>query len=214
MKKISEIYHDYQVMPQLKEHMYRVAAVASQLCEYHREADSKKVISACLLHDTANIIKFNLEYFPQFLEPQGLAYWKKVRDIFREKYGEEHHGTYMIAQEIGVSKRTLELIDAIGFKKACDNAQGTSLEEKICAYSDMRVGPHGVLSLDGRLTDLRGRHLKANNKTPMDDTGKRYVECLHEIEKQVFDGLTITPDAINDDSIKHTFGNLIDFVPQ
>ena len=33
MKKITEIYKEYKIMPNLQMHQYRVAAVAMQICE-------------------------------------------------------------------------------------------------------------------------------------------------------------------------------------
>jgi len=62
-------------MPSLQLHMFRVAGVASVICENFKQPElinQDDIVSACLLHDMGNIIKFNLSLFPQFLEPEGL----------------------------------------------------------------------------------------------------------------------------------------------
>ncbi len=216
MKKISDWYEHYQIMPSLQSHMYRVASVASLICDHLPEVNKRRVVSACLLHDMANIIKFRLDQFPEFFEPLGVAHWKKVQDSFVEKYGEEHKGTYMIAQEIGVSEGTLALIDAVGFRKACENADGVDFEKKICAYSDMRVNPRGVLSLRGRITDLLGRSTRwVNSNDESKKTAEKYTDCLVDIEHQLFAKMKLspmTPEDINDISIEAIMKTLPDFV--
>ena len=46
-----------------------------------------------LLHDLGNIVKFDLEKYPDFLgkEKPRLEYWKKVQKEVREKYGSDDH---------------------------------------------------------------------------------------------------------------------------
>ena len=69
---ILEIYEKYKIMPQLRTHMLRVAAVGKIVCDAVNEkvkqnrgefVNTKNVVTACLLHDMGNIIKFDLNYF-------------------------------------------------------------------------------------------------------------------------------------------------------
>src|SRR3989344_1397907 len=117
--KIIEIYKKYKIPPNLQEHQLRVAAVALTICDnFNSEIDKDSVIKAALLHDMGNIIKFDLSKFPEFLEPEGIEYWKRVKEEFRKKYGEdEHNATYEIAKEIGVNKFAFEIIQGYGFSK-------------------------------------------------------------------------------------------------
>ena len=79
-------------MPNLQEHMLRVAAVASLVCDNFNEPLPKDdIITACLLHDMGNIIKSDLQYFPEFIKPEGLDYWQKVKDEYIEKYSRDEH---------------------------------------------------------------------------------------------------------------------------
>lgn len=121
--------------------------------------DTDSVVMAALLHDMGNIIKFDLKMFPEFLKPEGYDYWKTVQDEYFVKYGkDEHEATYAIAKEIDVSNRVFELILVVGFAKAEDNFCHDDLEKKICAYSDHRVSPFGILSLDERMVEGHKRY--------------------------------------------------------
>src|SRR3989344_7719535 len=98
------------IMPSLQLHMFRVTSVAQIICESlgenvilvseaHPESGSwtsqddakNNILSACLLHDMGNILKFNLDLFPEFLQPEGKEYWQKVKDSFEKKYGKDEH---------------------------------------------------------------------------------------------------------------------------
>ena len=57
VRKISEIYAEYKIMPNLQMHMYRVAAVASLIYDnFNEPLNKEEIITACLLHDMGNII--------------------------------------------------------------------------------------------------------------------------------------------------------------
>ncbi len=63
MKNASEIYAEYRLMPNLKQHQFRVAAVAEIICKNLSEVvDKDNIILACLYHDMGNIIKFDYFY--------------------------------------------------------------------------------------------------------------------------------------------------------
>ncbi|USN54769.1 MAG: HD domain-containing protein [Candidatus Peribacteria bacterium] len=63
---IQDIYTQYQIPPSLQEHMLRVAAVAEQICLHSsQEIDHATIVTAALLHDMGNIIKFNLDKLPE-----------------------------------------------------------------------------------------------------------------------------------------------------
>ncbi len=53
---IGTIYKKYKIMPQLQEHMFRVAAVALLICENFEDSLPKEdIVTACLLHDMGKI---------------------------------------------------------------------------------------------------------------------------------------------------------------
>lgn len=215
-RNIGEIYEHYKIMPNLAEHQRRVAAVAEQICRsFDEKLHVAEVISACLLHDMGNILKFDLISFPQFLEPQGLAYWQEIKNDFEKKYGvDEHNATLRIAKEIGVFERTFEYIDAIGFSKAGENARQNDFGKKICAYADMRVGPFGILTLEERFADGKKRY--ENRKTGAGLTLSSWQRAemagaLSDIERQIFSRTKIGAGDISDSSIATAFEEFKNF---
>src|SRR4051812_46159318 len=156
MKKVSDIYAEYKIMPPLQLHQLRVAAVAAMICNSLPGVDKETVVIACLFHDMGNIIKSDLLYFPEFIQPEGLDYWKKVKQEYIQKYGaDEEEATKEIAREIKLPQKVMSCIDAIGFSKLTERVNNPSVEKKICYYADQRVGPYGVLTIQGRLEEGR-----------------------------------------------------------
>lgn len=206
---IQEIYQKYRIMPNLQLHMYRVAAVGLMIVENFDnpdELDAEAIAQALLLHDMGNILKFDLQYFPDFLEPEGLEYWQSVKDEFEKEYGKNvHAATLDIAKEIGASSRVEELIDAVGFNHARRNLDSSDFSQKICAYADMRVAPHGVVSLEERLVDGRKRYAKADSKDTFSYVMGVY---LRKIEKQIFERCGIDEEDIAEESVKEKIRQL------
>jgi hypothetical protein len=211
MKKVLDIYQDYHIMKTLQDHQLRVAAVASIICDSlsHVTIDKKSVIIACLFHDMGNIIKFDLSYFPEFLEPEGLSFWEDVKSDYIKKYGtDEHLATKLITQEISLPEKSSLYLSGIGFSKATERLGDPSLEMKICCYADQRVDPHGVVSLEKRL--IEGRERYRNRKTTIHDS--RFEELAHsleQLEEQIFACSNITPSDINNELVASSIDFLI-----
>jgi hypothetical protein len=185
-------------MPQLAAHQLRVAAVAYAITQAIFEPlHDEELISACLLHDMGNILKFDFAVFPESVEPQGLEYWEGVKEEWRKKYGpSEHVATLTIAREIGVSERTISYIDAVGFSTAEENEKSDSFEKKVAAYADMRVDPHGVVTLAERLEDLDRRYGSRTKNLGDEASVALFAAALHAIEQQIFTRASDTPESI------------------
>jgi hypothetical protein len=209
-----EAYDTYQIMPTLQLHQLRVAAVSQLLCNaIPNFENTKEVVTTCLLHDMGNIIKFDLNYFPEFLKPEGLEYWQKVKDEYIKTYGEsEHYATQSIIAELVDSERIKEYANQVGFSKLQETENDTSLAKKICAYSDMRVGPHGVISINERVADGRKRYEGRIDKAIGSDRYEVLANALKEVEKQIFEIATIKPDDITDELITKKITELRGFV--
>lgn len=212
MQNINDIYKKYDIMPSLALHQLRVAAVAEVICNNITvPVEKDAIIKACLLHDMGNIIKFKLEYFPEFTQPEGFEYWKQIQDDYIKKYGkDEHHATIEIIKELDISPKISELVDCVGFLTAKDNKETTDFNRKICAYADMRVTPHGIGTLQDRLLNLRERYTGSKKSTTIDlgfsddeisNHRNVFEESLVEIEKQIFEKSRITADYINDETV-------------
>jgi hypothetical protein len=201
MPQVLSLYKKYKITATLQEHQFRVAAVAQQICNnLNQLVDTKTIISACLLHDMGNILKFDLDKNLQWLEPQGKEYWEKVKQETAQKYGttDEHLATMKIAEEIGVSSKILECMDNIGYVYAVGNKL-KSLEIKICGYSDMRAAPSGVVTLAGRLQDGAKRYKGRIDASIINN--KELSGALEDIEKDIFQKAKIRPNDITDESI-------------
>jgi hypothetical protein len=197
--KISQIYEKYKIIPQLQNHMLRVAGVASIICNHlTKPVDKNLVISACLLHDMGNIVKFRLERYPEFLKPKGLKFWQNIQNDFIRKYSkDDYKTTYKILNELQINPLTLKLIKSIEFKKAPLNSKlTTSLESKVCHYSDARVAPTGVVTLNGRFQELKERFIK--NRGINEKGFNKITSSMKLIEEQIFYVCKIKPGDITD----------------
>jgi hypothetical protein len=214
------IYQKYQIMPQLQEHQLKVAAVADLLVSNILNPsslilDKEDIVTACLLHDVGNIIKFDLDISHQ-LHPElnitdNIEHWKDVKKSFKAKYGEDaHRASVAITKEIGVEERVTELVNAIGFGQGKANAQSDDFGRKICAYSDMRVSPKGVVSLKERMADLRARYQGERAVLPP-KLAVEFEQALKEIEKQIFAKANIIPEFISEETIRPIVEKLKNF---
>lgn len=197
-KVVGELYDRYKIMPQLAEHQLRVAAVAYAIEQALFEPiHDEELISACLLHDMGNILKFDLGLFPEYLEPQGRDYWEGVKERYRARYGsDEHVATLAIAREIGVSERTLDYIAAVGFSKAVENERSDCFEKKIACYADQRVAPRGIVTLAERLEEGARRYAGRADHQEDEASVAANAAALRSIEKQIFSRASDTPESI------------------
>ncbi len=212
--EISDIYTKYKIMPNLQEHMLRVAAVASLVCDNFDETLPKEeIITACLLHDMGNIIKFKWDSPLGLLEPK-LEYWKKVQSEYIEKYGENvHEATTSILRELGLRQivSIIESFDSNNPYNSDNILKNDNWVVKICLYSDERVAPFGVASIDDRLTENRKR--LENRGIIMSEEKYIFIKnSLLALEKQIFAKCKIKPSDITDKTIPSTVLKLKNFV--
>lgn len=215
MRKISEIYREYKINRTLQEHMFRVSAVASVICDNFidplSEEKKNEIITTCLLHDMGNILKFQWDLFAEFFEPEGIEYWKKVHKEFKEKYGNnEHEATVKIINELGLSSKIAEIVARNRFSLICENANSNDMHMKILSYADGRVNPYGVVSYEERMEEAKERYKKINRG--QEEERLKLVACGKEIEKQVFEFCKIKPEDINNERVAPVISGLRDFV--
>ncbi|MDD5068766.1 MAG: HD domain-containing protein [Candidatus Pacebacteria bacterium] len=211
--EISTIYKKYKIVSFLEMHMYRVAGVALYICQNAKEKVlTDNIVSACLLHDMGNILKFDFTIFPEVFEPEGIPYWQKVRVEFAEKYGEdEHNATLAIAKEIGVSEKTYEYILSIGFSKIAETFASADLGKYISTYADMRVSPYGVVSMEERLAEGHKRYENSKRIFVNKEFFKENKACLCEMEKSIFSKTSLTPESITSEVIHPLLDDLKKF---
>lgn len=213
MRKITDIYEEYKIMPQLQMHQLRVASVAQMICDnINLELDKNIIIKTALLHDMGNIIKFDLPLFPKFLEPEGLEYWESVKSDYIQTYGDnEHEATVKIIEELGVEQEVSRIAGENRFSNMCLHKEGQDIYLKIIHYADGRVGPNGVLSYNERMDDAGERYKDHRINIWQKEERLKLVECGKDIEKQIFFHLNIKPEDINDQSVAPIIENLKNF---
>ena len=199
-------------MPQLVIHQLRVASVAMTVCDsLDITVDEDSIIKACLFHDMGNIIKFQLDKFPEWNEPEGTEYWKKVKDECILKYGDnEHKASLMIGKEIGLSSKILELINGMDSKLMGKIYNSNDFDLKICKYADLRVAPRSIVSINERMDEAKKRYEGHKNKFNKQER-KLFRENIIKIEKQIFPYSKIKPEDINDKYIQKNLEFLKDF---
>jgi hypothetical protein len=198
--KILEIYERYPIPPILQEHMLRVAAVGKIICKKSKEpVDTRDVVLTCLLHDMGNIIKFDMKKFPEFIGSQGLERWQKVQKEYQAKYGDEHIATDAIVKELKVPEEVINLISLVGIRHSQENVELDNWNSKICCYSDMRVGPYGIISINQRVDDLKVRY--KGKVLDKDNQIENWRMFLIKLEEQIFSRSNIKPEDVNDESI-------------
>jgi hypothetical protein len=204
MKNITDIYSEYKIMPMLSIHQIRVAAVANMICDsLSVPIDKDNIIKACLLHDIANIIKFDLN-FPIQNEPTEINYWQQVKDEYIIKYGKnEHEASVKIAKELGLSNRVVELIASVDSAFIVDGSikNNNDFGKKICSYADGRVTPHNVASIKDRNEEARKRY-ENHPHSFSEESRHLFISGMEDIEKEIFSHANIKPEDINDDSIQ------------
>lgn len=209
---IEDVYIQYKIMPSLRMHMYRVAAVAKTIIDLHPEViEGKVIVTACLLHDMGNIIKSDLNVFPEFLEPEGYEYWAKIKDKFLNHYGNnEHQASLEIVSELGLSKRVYQLVDGFEFLREEQTLAGKDMAQIICSYSDMRVLPVGIGSLEARLEDGRKR-FRLKHQEDKEAHFERMAHALSQMEILLFKGKSLKPEDITDEKVAPMISELQHF---
>jgi len=200
---VQEIYDSYRIMPGLRLHQLRAAAVGKLVCEaIDMPVDIHSVILACLFHDMGNIVKSDFTQLPELIKDEGAEHWERVKVDFISKYGESaHNANVAIAKEIGLPEKVVSLIDDISFSNIARIVSSGSLEQKIAEYTDTVIGPFGALPQKDRFADARARSI-ARGKDYYSEEGYRIL-CADaaELERQVFANTSITPRDISDTSI-------------
>lgn len=198
-------------MPNLQEHMLRVAGVAKIISDnYLKTLNKELLLSSALIHDLGNMTKIKIDAFPEFAQPEGVDYWSKVLTEFKEKYGnDDYSATYTILKELNVPQDVYNLVSSLEFVKASQTAKSNNLELKICLYSDARVTPYGVASLQKRLSEVKDRYIR--NKGVSEEKYNEISQSLYDIEKQIFANCRINPEDISEEKVKLLFNGLTNF---
>lgn len=208
--KIQDLYHKYQIMPQLSTHMLRVAGVGKIVGENWRgECDSKFVTELCLLHDMGNIVKFELEKASEakFGKIENLKHWQKVQRLYRAKYGQSAHTAtsgILNEAELGRYVSYIQEEEKLYFAEAKEAELGKArVAAIILMYADCRVTPSGVVSYRKRIDDLRDRYGGVASAT--------WYDWTFWFEEWMQTQVKIELDEIREESVAPLFDELLSY---
>ena len=155
--------------------------------------------------------KESADIFVNTLLENGRDYWHKVKAEYASRYGtNEHAATIAIAQELQVPENIIDYLRNIGFSNLDKVYESQSLEEKICAYADMRVAIYGVASIDQRLEDARKRY-KNMDHSIVSNKYEELADALRKIEKQIQEKTSIDLSSIDDAMVNPIMQELSNF---
>ncbi len=185
--------------------MYTVARVVCSIRDHWvgDKIDWSFVIKAALLHDIGNIVKFNFEAHPEFLgsEASNVNYWKEVQKRIVKKYGaDDHIASGNMLKEIGVTGNLLDVIQDKSFSNAVSVSLDDDWYSKILLYADMRVMPHGIVTLEERLSDVRSRMPQYTKRPDFEDL----LSAARNIENQLIRSLDRSINEIDWGNVAET----------
>lgn len=196
---IKDIYEKLGTPPNLQEHMLRVTSVSLYIAQHWQGStlDTNILKTMLLLHDIGNIVKFDLKKYPEFLgekEAKRVDYWVKRQSEAVKKYGkDDHDATVLMLEELKIPKGIQKRIYAMGYWDVENVIKSNDWYLKVALYSDLRVGPFGILTLQERLDDIHTRLAKYKERPEL-------IEFAIELENQVQDNMDISVDSITDET--------------
>lgn len=198
LQSIESIYRFYSIPENLQTHMFQVAAIGKLVAESMPEGQMNvpRVVQTLLLHDMGNIIKYDFnrpEVFLQGAPPDDhlIAEMKKLQLAFQERFGTNPElATAMILRELAIEAEAIVLLEQMEMRRLPEVLESGSWEEKVVLYSDQRVSPAGVVSIDERIQDVTTRYPHLRERI---ETGR--VSCI-ALEDQLAAVMTRHPAEI------------------
>ncbi len=200
-----EIYEKYKIPPNLQTHMLRVAGVAKIITQNWKgeKIDEISIIEGCLVHDMGNIVRFNFDNTDMLDDPENIDYWRDVQKEFRDKYGwDEHHVTVSICEEMNLPQIVIDIAGDLDWLGIDNVLKDKNFNLVIATYSDMRVGPYGILSVEERIANIRARR-----KISTEYAG--ILEVAKMLESEIQAKTKIDLSLINNKAIEQVFDDLI-----
>ncbi|KKU67296.1 MAG: hypothetical protein UX91_C0005G0093 [Candidatus Amesbacteria bacterium GW2011_GWB1_47_19] len=179
--------------------MLRVTSVALYIAKNWKESvlNTNTLKSMLLLHDIGNIVRFDFEKHPEFLGDEIIRvdYWKNRQKDSILKYGnDDHEATVAMLKELGISEEIKQKIYKMGYWNVEEVKNCTDWYLKLALYSDLRVGPFGILTLQNRLDDIHKRIEKYKMRPEL-------MGFAQELENQIQANLKTTVSEIDNKSI-------------
>lgn len=138
--------------------MCRVAAVAQMITDNWKSVlpNNTEIVKACLIHDIAKPITFDPTKQHLYInDPNDLNDVLDVINYLRSKYGlVEHEALSKICVELDLSETVKNIVDLGEWNNTSLLVEKNNILPLILIYSDMRIGPDGLMNLEDRLNNL------------------------------------------------------------
>ena len=200
IEEVEQLWDEYHVPPNVREHMKSVAKVAVFLAKKLKEkgihVDVGLAERSALLHDLMRSANFDNLDMQKGAPMEDVEFWNQMK----HKYGNIHHGES--AADI-LAEKYPEVADVIKghiTENIKDGLPGAGWELKILVYADARVMHDKIVSMKERDKDADKRHGKFYEelkKSTGIDYKKKARETIHNVEKEIFEKLDITPEDVN-----------------
>lgn len=212
---IGSIYAQYTIPPHLQLHMLRVAGVCKLICDHWtgETLPIHDIITVWLTHDLGNILKFDMEMFPEVRKPEWVKYRQGIKDDFAQYGDDEHAATKKIASLCGISDSSMELLKMFDEYNDDKLMQSKNSALWICDYADARVATFGITTLHDRIQKITKRNMKNHGRTEQKakEVAKNRTKTAEMMEEGIFKQCTLTPEDINDRTINPLLEDLRSF---
>lgn len=201
---ISQIYQKLGIPKHLQKHMLDTASIC-YLISLNVVKDFETLVEEMLLHDVGNLLK---------LQPHEITcdLTKWIRDYLYNKFnGDDHLATNYICKLYGFTDERIERMNKKTLANNVNTARGDDIRVKIEAYSDQRVSPEGVVSLQECLAELKRRHSKIKGATLYGENADEIIKAAFEIEDQIMKEAKISKETITNKKIENISKVLKDF---
>lgn len=204
------IYDYCQLPPVLRQHMIRVTKVGKWMLSHWQgpDFDQDLYIRALLVHDLGNLAKFDLSPSAtvRLIPLENAEKWQKIQHDFIARYGSDaDQATLTLIRELQLPN-TEALIALVGGHSAAKLAQTVhqpDWAQKLLDYTDFRVGPFGILTLDERFADLTRRYSYRTTEWGDQHWITQQLNLFKQLESQIAAQLDTPISDLSDDSINH-----------
>lgn len=190
-----DVYKQFGTPTNLQHHMLSVTSLICEIRDHWigESVDWNDLITAGLLHDLGNVIKFDLDKYPDLLgdELPRIDFWRQEQVELIKKYGnDDHEATEKMLDELGVETRVRDIIQTKSFGKIRNTATLNDWLPKILQYCDLRVSPYGLMGLDDRMEEIKERYEKYASRPDFDEMVLAAKSIEAEISTAMSDDVT------------------------
>lgn len=192
-----DVYQKFGTPKNLQHHMLTVTGLICSVKEHWvgDEIDWGSLITAGLIHDLGNVIKFDLDKFPLLLgdELPRIDFWREEQKKLIAKYGnDDHEATRKMLDELGINDKIKDTIQTKSFGNIQETAKLDNWLPKILQYCDLRAAPERLMTLDERVSDIQERYNKYAGRADFPEM----IEAAKSIEAEIAQSVDTKLDDI------------------